>query len=146
MITKTLTYEDYDGNPITEEAYFHLTEADATEMITTFGDVGEAFDRGLAEKNPTFIMNALRNLIRMSYGKKLPDGRFVKFDSEGRRLGDFFISSDAYSELVNSLISDENAIPEFVKGIMPAKFKRQLAAELAEHPENIPAALGGTAQ
>lgn len=146
MITKTLTYEDYDGNPITEEAYFHLTEADATEMITTFGDVGEAFDRGLAEKNPTFIMNALRNLIRMSYGKKLPDGRFVKFDSEGRRLGDFFISSDAYSELVNSLFSDENAIPEFVKGIMPAKFKRQLAAELAEHPENIPAALGGTAQ
>ena len=91
-------------------------------------------------------MNALRNLIRMSYGKKLPDGRFVKFDSEGRRLGDFFISSDAYSELVNSLIFDENAIPEFVKGIMPAKFKRQLAAELAEHPENIPAALGGTAQ
>lgn len=146
MITKTLTYEDYDGNPITEEAYFHLTEADATEMITTFGDAGEAFDRGLAEKNPTFIMNALRNLIRMSYGKKLPDGRFVKFDSEGRRLGDFFISSDAYSELVNSLFSDENAIPEFVKGIMPAKFKRQLAAELAEHPENIPAALGGTAQ
>ena len=39
MITKTLTYEDYDGNQITEEAYFHLTEADATEMITTFGDV-----------------------------------------------------------------------------------------------------------
>lgn len=146
MITKTLTYEDYDGNPITEEAYFHLTEADANEMITTFGDVGAEFDRGLAEKNPMFIMNALRNLIRMSYGKKLPDGRFVKFDSEGRRLGDFFISSDAYSELVNSLISDENAIPEFVKGIMPAKFKRQLAAELAEHPENIPAALGGTAQ
>lgn len=146
MITKTLTYEDYDGNPITEEAYFHLTEADATEMIATFGDVGAAFDRGLAEKNPTFIMNALRNLIRMSYGKKLPDGRFVKFDSEGRRLGDFFISSDAYSELVNSLFSDENAIPEFAKGIMPAKFKRQLAAELAEHPENIPAALGGTAQ
>ena len=146
MITKTLTYEDYDGNPITEEAYFHLTEADATEMIPPFGDVGAAFDRGLAEKNPTFIMNALRNLIRMSYGKKLPDGRFVKFDSEGRRLGDFFISSDAYSELVNSLISDENAIPEFIKGIMPAKFKRQLAAELAEHPENIPAALGGTAQ
>lgn len=146
MITKTLTYEDYDGNPITEEAYFHLTEADATEMITTFGDVGAAFDRGLVEKNPTFIMNALRNLIRMSYGKKLPDGRFVKFDSEGRRLGDFFISSDAYSELMNSLVSDENAIPEFVKGIMPAKFKRQLAVELAEHPENIPAALGGTAQ
>lgn len=146
MITKTLTYEDYDGNPITEEAYFHLIEADANEMIATFGDVGAEFYRGLAEKNPMFIMNALRNLIRMSYGKKLPDGRFVKFDSEGRRLGDFFISSDAYSELVNSLFSDENAIPEFVKGIMPAKFKRQLAAELAEHPENIPAALGGTAQ
>lgn len=146
MITKTLTYEDYDGNPITEEAYFHLTEVDAKEMIATFGDVVAEFDRGLAEKNPMFIMNALRNLIRMSYGKKLPDGRFVKFDSEGRRLGDFFISSDAYSELLNSLFSDENAIPEFVKGIMPAKFKRQLAAELAEHPENIPAALGGTAQ
>nr|DAP63093.1 MAG TPA: hypothetical protein [Caudoviricetes sp.] len=141
MITKTLTYEDYDGNPITEEAYFHLTEADATEMFTTFGDVGAAFDRGLAEKNPTFIMNALRNLIRMSYGKKLPDGRFVKFDSEGRRLGDFFISSDAYSELVNSLITDENAILEFIKGIMPVKFKRQIAAELAAHPENVPSEL-----
>lgn len=146
MITKTLTYEDYDGNPITEEAYFHLTEADATEMFITFGDVGAVFDRGLAEKNPTFVMNALRSLIRMAYGKKLPDGRFVKFDSEGRRLGDFFISSDAYSELVDSLISEENAISEFTKGIMPVKFKRQLATELAEHPENIPAVLGGTAQ
>lgn len=146
MISKTITYEDFDGNQVTEQAYFHLTEADATEMYTTFGDVGSAFDASIAEKNPLFMLNALRTLIRMAYGKKLPDGRFIKFDSEGRRLGDFFISSDAYSELVNSLVSSENEIPEFIKGAMPSKFKKVLAAELLEHPESIPAALGGTAK
>lgn len=32
MLKKTFEYEDYNGNKIKEDVYFHLSEAELTEM------------------------------------------------------------------------------------------------------------------
>lgn len=138
MITKTIHYEDFDGNMVTEQAYFHVTDSDMAEAFASYGDLGANMDRSVMEKNPTYFLNAIRNIVRISYGKKLPDGRFIKFDSEGRRLGDYFIGTNAYSELINDLLKEDNAIPEFVKGLFSASTRKKLEEALAEHPEMIP--------
>lgn len=138
MISKTIRYEDFDGNMVTEQAYFHITDSDMAEVFANYGDLGANIDRSVAEKNPTYFLNAIRAIVRISYGKKLPDGRFIKFDSEGRRLGDYFIGTDAYSELVNDLMKEDNAVPEFVKGLFSVSTRKKLESALAEHPELVP--------
>ncbi len=32
MLKKTITYEDFDGNQVTEDHFFHLSKADLVEM------------------------------------------------------------------------------------------------------------------
>ncbi|MFQ7854956.1 MAG: hypothetical protein ACLRIS_07370 [Flavonifractor plautii] len=47
MLKKTMTYEDYNGVPRTEDFYFNLTPAEVTEMeLSVDGGLVEMINRG----------------------------------------------------------------------------------------------------
>ena len=135
MISKTITYEDFDGNQVTEQAYFHINETEIAELYSNFGEIGAMINQSMIEKNPSYFINAIRNLVRIAYGQKLPDGRFIKFDGEGRRLGDYFIGTEAFAELINGLSSEGSNIQEFMMGMFSNSIRKRLSEAITKNPE-----------
>lgn len=128
MLTKAITYTDYDGVERTENFYFNLTKAELAELnLTTEGGLQNLLQNIVNAKNVPEITKWFKKIITMAYGEKSPDGRrFIKSE----RLTEEFLQTEAYSELFMELLTDEKAASDFVNGIIP---------KLDEQNKNIPA-------
>lgn len=138
MIKKTINYIDYEGNKRTEDCYFNLSMAEWTKM--ELGEVGgyrNRIRRIIAAENVPQLTEEFDALILAAYGEKSPDGRhFIKRASDGHRLADDFVQSEAYSALFMELITDAEAAAAFVNGIAPADVVAK-AAEMENDPEIV---------
>lgn len=99
MLKKTMTYEDYNGVPRTEDFYFNLTPAEVTEMeLSVDGGLVEMINRVVAAQDGKQIINVFKDIILRAYGEKSPDGkRFVK----NQEIRDAFAQTNAYSDPVH---------------------------------------------
>ena len=129
MIKKTISYTDFNGNAINEDAYFNLNTAELAELYATWGkDPAEAL-KSLVDENDIPGMFAVINaFIRKSYGVKSEDGKRFKKSEE---LADEFFQSCAYEALFDELISSPDALERFINGCLPAG----IVAEMNAHPE-----------
>lgn len=124
MLRKSITYKNFDSVTVTEEYFFHLSKADILKLEATMpGGFAETLQSmgALDPKqgnNAALILQTFETLLEVSFGKKTPDGRFVK------RVEDWeeFRAGDAYSELFMELVTDASYAAKFVKGILPADF------------------------
>jgi hypothetical protein len=114
MLKRTITYEDTDGARRTEDFYFNLSKAELLEMKMTTG-LEEYLQSVVTSTDGGVVMAAFKDLIGRAVGERTDGGRFIKSDE----ITAAFLSSDAYSELLMSLISDENASTTFFNGIVP---------------------------
>ena len=121
MIKKTIKYVDFNGVERTEECYFNLTKAEISELeLSIDGGYSNMLTTVAESGDNNKILQAFKDMIRMSYGVKSEDGRrFMKTDS----MFEEFAQTEAYSELFMSLISDAEAGEEFINGIMPMASK-----------------------
>lgn len=138
MITKTITYEDFEGNQVTKKFAFHLTKADFMELEATVGDLQHELSIAQEANDVRRIIDLIRNIVRIAYGERTPDDRFIKFGKDGHRLGDDFVVTEAYSELLTEFTTIETALGDFVKGVLPAGVMKQLKEKVNEHPEEYP--------
>lgn len=129
MIKKTLKYNDFDGNPVTEDFYFGLSKAELAEMALAedggFRDRLQALvDGGDAKK----IMHEFKGIVAMTVGKRSADGkRFAKSDD----ISADFMQSNAYSELFMELVSNASFAADFMNGIMPSDMVEQVTKSSA---------------
>ena len=112
MIKKTIEYTQFDGEKVSEDFYFHLTEYECFVI-----NIYDELDAVMKSKDPGRIIPALHRIVRSAVGYKQADD-FKKSDS----YADKFMASDAFSKLMMSLLRADN--PErttalFIKGIMP---------------------------
>lgn len=116
MIKKTINYTDYDGNERTEELLFNLNKAELLEMyVSETGGMEKMINRIIAEDDKKAIMSIVKDLIMKSYGKKSDDGkRFIK----SKELSEAFVQTEAYSELLMQLLTDEKAAADFINGLV----------------------------
>jgi hypothetical protein len=143
LIKKTLTYTNVDEQQVTETAYFHLTKADLIEMeVSMEGGLQAQIQRVIDSENGAEIINIFKMLIRRSYGQRTEEGRFVRDPTKTEE----FMSSEAYSELFMSLVTDAQAAAQFVNGLIPkgveedaAKIEAANAATAAATPTETPA-------
>lgn len=128
MLKKTITFQDLDGNSVTEDFYFNLSKAEVAEMELSFeGGFSEHLKRlGSSEKpNGAEIMSTFKNIILKSVGARSDDGRrFIKNDE----VRSAFFESDAYSEFFMELCTDAQAAANFVNAIMPSDMQARLAS------------------
>lgn len=129
MITKTITYKDYNGNERTEDFLFNLTEAELTEMeMSVDGGLAEKINKIAKTQKAPELIKIFKDLINKSYGEKSDDGRrFVKVNDSGVSLYVGFSQTEAYSKLFMELAFDAEKAAEFVNGIVPANVANSIA-------------------
>lgn len=135
MLKKTITYEDFNGDTVSEDFFFHLSKAELVELeLSHRGGLSEALKRIVAAEDGKQIVAEFKNIILGAYGKRSDDGRrFVK----NQDLRDEFESSEAYSTLFMELLTNTSFAIEFINGIIPAGMAEE-AAKLTQTPEQQP--------
>ena len=119
MLKKSITYTDYNGNKLTEDFYFNLSQAELMELeLGVSGGYTESIKKIVAAQDAPSIIKVFKDLILKSYGEKSPDGkRFIKNDE----LREAFAQTDAYSVLFMELATDSEAAAEFIKKVVPSE-------------------------
>lgn len=138
MLVKTIEFEDYNGNKLTEDHYFNLNKAEIIKWVTTDGDY--TLDKKLARLfkagNGKEVMSTFDDLIRASYGIKSLDGKRFEKSEEILRS---FVETEAYSVLFTELVTDAKKAADFIKGIIPKDMAAEIEKIMKESPEGIPA-------
>ena len=130
MLKKTITYETYDGQSVTEDFYFNLNKAELVELEVSESDgFGETLKKLVTEEDSRKILEMFKQIILLSIGRRSEDGkRFIKSDE----IREEFTQTEAYSELFMELAGDAEAASAFVRGILPANLP------VAEETEDVP--------
>ena len=134
MVSKTITYEDFNGVERTETFYFNMTKAELAQWMTG-GDGGmmERIQAIMDAKDEAKMREMFCELIDRSYGVKSADGR--RFEKNEALLADFK-ATQAYSDLYMELMTDTEKSVEFVNGIMPSDLRK--AAQNGNAPVMMP--------
>lgn len=116
MLTKKITYTDYDGTERTEEFLFNLSAAEVLEMETDVnGGMTKYIQKLVSEQDVRSIFQYFKKIIMKSYGEKSLDGKYFKKSEE---LSIRFTQTEAYSQLLVELLDPEKA-SQFIEGIIP---------------------------
>lgn len=136
MLPKKITYTDFNGEEKTETFYFNLTEAELAKMQLSSTASLDVMIKNLIETDDREkIVEIFDKIILMSYGERSIDGKyFKKEDSIRGRYADDFKASGAYNALFMELVTDTNAVTDFINGILPTKLKEMNAANAENHP------------
>lgn len=123
-ITKTTT--NFNGEEITRDYFFNLTEAEIVNM--QFGKSGGLYDylaTIINAKEQTNIIETLNKMVLEAYGEKSPDGEFFMKNEE---IKEKFKATQAFSDIYMELAFDDVKAAEFINGILPdkEKFKAKL--------------------
>lgn len=121
MITKEITYTDYNGQERTEKYQFNFTKAELTEMeLSVNGGLSAMMERIKETDDRPELMRIFKDLILKAYGVKSADGkRFVKSDE----LRTEFSQTEAYSELYMELVTNTESAITFFNGLIPDDIK-----------------------
>lgn len=124
MLKKTIVYEDFNGDEVSEVFHFHLSKAELVELeMSKKGGLSAWIQNIIDSDDGNMIMAEFKKLLLLSYGVKTADGkRFVK----NEKLREEFLSSEAYSTLFMQLVQDAEAAAEFVSGIVPHNMQNEL--------------------
>lgn len=114
MITKTVTYVDFNGLERTETHYFHMSQAECMEFIaknrTGNGDFYS-------------MVTTLKDIILESHGEIGLDGRSFIKDEKATMA---FYQSEAYSIIFMELGNDPEAADKFLAGVVPSELINQI--------------------
>lgn len=137
MYKKTVTYTDFFDKERTEDFYFHLTEAQIMDWVTTNGDytLDQLIQRLIDSNNGNEIMKIIDDLISRSYGVVSLDGR--RFDKSPEILADFK-ATNAYSKIFTEFVTDGKKAADFVSGIMPKDVEKNIMEMISKNPEAVP--------
>jgi hypothetical protein len=127
MYKRPITYEDFNGNKVTETFHFHLSKAELVELELSYDDGFTATLQRIVEtQDARSLVKEFKALILLAYGVRSEDGkRFIKND----QLREEFVQHPAYSALFMELATDEKAAGDFVTGIVPNDLADQMAPQ-----------------
>lgn len=136
MLKREITYEDYNGEKVTEVFYFNLTQSELVELEVSYeGGLEASIKRIIEAKNVQALVQEFKKIILSAYGVRSEDGkRFIKND----QVREEFTQSAAYDALFMELATDDDAASKFITGILPASLVEAVAAAQTQAPvENV---------
>lgn len=140
MLKRDITYEDFNGETITEPFYFNLTKTEIIELEVNYeGGLEAVIKQIVASNNSKALLAEFKKIVLLSYGIKSDDGkRFMKSD----QIREEFSQSAAYDALFMDLATNEESAANFIKGILPKDLSPEMtrleAAQEVPLPPNPP--------
>lgn len=128
MISKSITFEGFDGKKHTREYHFHLNEAELTELGLSRTEGMDTYIRRIIDAEDTAALFAtLKEFLIKAIGVPAADGiRFAKTKPNGEEIWLEFIESNAYSELFIELVKNPTQMAQFLLGILPGKMQEEI--------------------
>lgn len=123
MLKKSITFQDLDGNSLTEDFYFNLNKTELFELNLTEGGLQEKLSKIIAEEDGQKIVAMMNDIVKSAYGVRSDDNkRFIKNDE----VWEDFQQSDAHSELLWELYTDAAKSAAFIRGVVPSEFSDKM--------------------
>lgn len=131
MLKRDITYEDYNGETVTETFYFNLTKTEIVGLEVGYKEGLEAaIKRIVAAEDRAALITEFQKIVLLAYGVKSEDGkRFMKSD----QLREEFSQTAAYDSLFMELATNDNAAADFINGVIP----RDLSAEIQQDKPTV---------
>ena len=125
MITREVTYIDYNDDEQTEKYYFDLTIPEMLELsFSSAGDIQSTLERLSNSRKVGEIFDIIQTLIFKSVGGKSDDGkRFVKNEEV---LNDFK-QSRGYESFLMKMMQDTEYASKFIEQLIPQDRIQQIA-------------------
>lgn len=129
MLKKVIKFKDYDGKDTEVTAYFDLAPQEIMDLNMKHEKEGGLIGRlntlmsekinGEPPRKP--IIDFVSMMVEESFGIRPKDDPtlFLKEDENGHRYAKKFKQSLAYKTYVWSLLTGDESLEEFTKGIMP---------------------------
>lgn len=136
MLKREITYEDFNGDTVTDTVYFNLTRTEIVELQLTYdGGLEETIKKIIRSEDLQALIAEFKHIVLLSFGEKSADGkRFVKNDD----IREAFSQTAAYDALFMELATNENAAADFIKGIIPADMTKEVeAVQLPPTPPQV---------
>lgn len=134
MLAKPITYTDYNGVERTETFYFNLSQAELIDMQLGGKDglYSNKLQKMINNHDAAAIVATIKEFVLKSYGEKTDDGkRFIK----SPEISEAFMQTEAYSQLITELLSDDAKSSEFILGIMPQALREAAVAEMNKNKQ-----------
>ena len=134
MLAKPITYTDYNGVERTETFYFNLSQAELIDMQLggKNGLYSNKLQKMIDNHDAAAIVATIKEFVLKSYGEKTDDGkRFIK----SPEISEAFMQTEAYSQLITELLSDDAKSSEFILGIMPQALREAAVAEMNKNKQ-----------
>lgn len=124
MITKTVSYTDYNGKARIEDFHFHLNKMELVELQAAYEGGWDAhLQRVVNTNNNAEIFKTMKDFLLRAFGVKSEDGRrFMKVDENGNPLSRIFEESPAYEIILMELCLGPDAAKasaDFINGVIP---------------------------
>lgn len=143
MLKKEITYEDYNGDTVTDVLYFNLSTTELLEMETGVdGGMQKMIEKIIEEQDVKKMIEEFKKILLMSFGMRSDNGkRFIK----NAELREEFEQSAAFDALFMQMAEDPTGAAQFITGILPKKLQEQ-ASKLPTPgiPRGVPAVVDTT--
>lgn len=127
MLTKAITYTNYNGEKRTKNFYFNLTATELAKMeIVEKAGLEETIKQMINEDDRAKILELFDSIVLGSVGEKSADGEtFVKND----KIREDFKNHPAYDVLFMELLNSD-AMADFIQKVIP----QNISAEMKKNP------------
>lgn len=114
----TVTYENFDGENVTEDLYFHLNIKELQEMENWDPSLTERIAKLTKTEDGKDAFNLMRDIIEVAYGERASDGkRFLK----SPEIRNMFTEGLAYDEVIIQFLDGTTDLGKFIEGLLPKK-------------------------
>lgn len=115
MIKKTITYENFAGDQVTKDFWFHLSKVDGFELSLD-GTFEAKMRKAIQDQDKLTVFREFKKLIAAAVGVRSENGEDF---SKPEAFRDSFMNSPAFDELIMDLFSDESKAAEFMAALFP---------------------------
>lgn len=133
MLSETVKYKDFNGDPCVETLHFNLTYDNLTDnldLIAQYRDIERRLGGVTRELEPhevSEVLQFVKRFLRLSYGIKSDDGKKHRKNDE---IWEDFQSSAVYDTFLWSLFQDLNKLDKFLSGILPEELIQRAQEEI----------------
>lgn len=130
MLKRVINFKDFEGNPISREYRFHMSEAELMELeMSENGGWDSMVKQAANTQDGPKLIEIFKKMILLSYGEiSTDDVSFIKV-RDGHKLAEDFMQTNAYSVLFMELATDAKKASEFVNGVIPSDLAEKVAKE-----------------